>query len=154
MCVCVCNFFENKSTICFFWFSFISFLARQVSAALLPAPQLCWIKTGDGGGGIRPSSMKPTLKDTQAPVAFLEWVWQLQSQRISRSKVGGVCVCPCSGGIGNSPAFSRTIPSSVGASPCTCKKQNFWSGENSFISSWSWPVVSLFSGLFDFSLPP
>lgn len=107
-CVCICNFFSflfffffsfhlSKSTVSFFWFSFISSPARQVSAALLPAPQLCWINTGDRGGGSRLFSMKPALKniivmqlETQAPLAFLKYFWQLQSQRVFRSNRGWV----------------------------------------------------------------
>lgn len=112
--------------------------------SLLPAPQLCWVCTRDGGGGISTFSMKLAPKnthtvrmETQPPLAFVEYMWQLQSQRISRSNRAYGCL------------WSRhQFPTLLPPSPHACKMQNSWMwvgwDENSFFGSGSWPVASLF----------
>lgn len=133
-------FHLNKSTICFFCFSFISSPARQVSAALLPAPQLCWTHPGDCGGGIGLFSMKSPLMniivmqlETQAPVAFQKYIWQLQSQRVSRSNRGWVSL------LRRCQQFPFLILFFVGISTQLAKRRNLEAGnnENNLISSWS-----------------
>lgn len=123
-CVWIQNFSFLIKACSFFWFSFISFPAHHVSVVLLPAAQMYWINTKDGGGRVRPFSMKPALGDTlvvqmvtQDLVAFLKCMHQLQGQKLSRWKQRGSV-------LRRYRQFPASSHSSIRASPDTCRKHS------------------------------